>query len=83
MVIYRLYTDYSIYAYQKANEQANHRYFRLASLLAEVGQQCAARLTRVRPQIIHYPGWIAITWEDGIVNRLDHAIIGNQRYALE
>jgi hypothetical protein len=82
-VIYPLYTDYSICAYQKINEQAAHRNFRLASLLAEVGQQCAARLTRVRPQIIHYPGRIAITWEDGVVNCLDHAIIGNQRYALE
>ena len=38
MVIYRLYTDYSIYAYRKANEQANHRYFRLAGLLAGAGQ---------------------------------------------
>lgn len=82
-MIYPLYTGYSICAYQKANEQAAHRNFRLASLLAEVGQQCAARLTRVRPQIIHYPGWIAITWEDGIVNCLDYAIIGNQRDSLE
>jgi DNA-binding CsgD family transcriptional regulator len=38
MVIYRLYTDYSISAYQKANEQATHRNFRLANLLAEGGQ---------------------------------------------
>ena len=34
-------------------------------------------LTLMTLQIINYPGWVTITWEDGIVNRLDYAIIRN------
>jgi hypothetical protein len=38
MVIYRLYTDYSISAHRKINEQATYRDFRFAGLLAGAGQ---------------------------------------------
>ena len=60
---------------QKAPVIANEGF---AYLVARGGiDQGWGCLTLMTLQIINYPGWVTITWEDGIVNRLDYAIIRN------
>ena len=39
-------------------------------------------LTLVTLQIINYPGCVAIAWKDGVVDSLDHTIIGDQSNSL-